>query len=241
MVRVLLLQIREDQFTREEELAEFIRYSGLPAASFGVLDAFQDPITPDALVGWDVLFIGGSSDASVRLPERYPFVKDMQALLRHCLAIRFPVLASCFGFQVAVVALGGQVILDEAQMELGTFPVQLTAAAQHDPLLWDAPSVFPVMCGHKERVAVLPPQCVLLASSERCIYQAFRVGDQPFYGFQFHPELDRPDLQARLRRYATRYRADAEALEGIVAHIEDTPMANSLIRKFLERIVFTHL
>ncbi|HEY9616639.1 MAG TPA: type 1 glutamine amidotransferase, partial [Microcoleaceae cyanobacterium] len=190
-LRILLMQIRDDEATRLEEFDEFVRYSDLTPEQFTVLDVFKTPdFAPEYIHGYDALFVGGSSDASVIQPEIYGFVESAKQLLAYCLQQRIPVFASCFGFQAAVEALGGKVILDKANMEMGTYPLWLTEAAATDLLFHDVPNGFWAVSGHKERAVSLPEGAILLAYSDRCPYHAFKMADQPFYGFQFHPELD---------------------------------------------------
>lgn len=237
-LKILLLQIRNDELTRQEELAEFARYSGLAPEQFTVLDVFVQPEFPSTCVeGYDALFVGGSSDASVRKPNQYPFVAAAKRLLIYCLEQNIPVFASCFGFQVVVDALGGEVILDREQMEIGSFPIHLTAAAREDRLLHDTPSPFWAVCGHQERAASLPEGAVLLASSELCPYHAFKISGKPFYAFQFHPEVDKADLVSRITRYKDRYLNDEEMLQNILSDIQETPESNELIQKFVDRIL----
>jgi GMP synthase (glutamine-hydrolysing) len=223
-----------------EELDEFVRYSGLEPKQFTVLNAFATPQFQAAgMEGYDALFVGGSSDASVTQPDRYPFVDSIKSLLLHCLEQSIPVFASCFGFQAGVEALGGRVMVDEPNMEMGTYVIHLTAAAAHDPLLYDLPQQFWAVSGHKERAIVLPEAAILLAYSDRCPYHAFRIADKPFYGFQFHPEIDPPDLTARITRYQDRYLKGEAALAGVLSNLQDTTIANQLICKFVDRILLT--
>lgn len=237
-LKVLLLQIRDDQVTCLEELNEFVRFSGLEEHQFGVLNAFETPeFEPTCMDGYDALFVGGSSDASVTQPDRYPFVEDSKRLVLDCLRQDIPVFASCFGFQVAVEALGGQVLVDKENMEMGTYPMKLTEAAADDLLFHDVPDGFWAVSGHKERAVSLPEEAILLAYSERCPYHAFRIVDKPFYGFQFHPEVDPPDLAARITRYQSRYLDNSEMLMQILKDMKDTPIANQLIQKFVDRIL----
>jgi GMP synthase (glutamine-hydrolysing) len=237
-LQVLLLQVRDDAETCSEELDEFVRYSGLEAKQFTVLNAFATPqFDATCMEGYDALFVGGSSDASVTQPDRYPFVENIQSLLLYCLNQSIPVFASCFGFQAGVEALGGRVMVDEPNMEMGTYVIHLTAAAAYDPLLHDLPQQFWAVSGHKERAIVLPETATLLAYSDRCPYHAFRVADKPFYGFQFHPEIDPPDLTARITRYQHRYLKGDAALAEVLSNLQDTKIANQLIRKFVDRIL----
>lgn len=237
-LKLLLLQIRDDAVTCQEELDEFIRYSQLDAKQFAVLNTFETPTFEATCVeGYDALLVGGSSDASVTQPEQYPFVDDAKRLLVYCLQKSIPVFASCFGFQAAVEALGGQVIVDAATMEMGTYRLHLTEAAATDVLFHDVPVHFWAVSGHKERALSLPEGAVLLAYSELCPYHAFRMEGKPFYGFQFHPEVNAADLALRITRYQNRYLDSAEALAQILQGLQETPIANQLIKKFVDRIL----
>lgn len=237
-LRILLLQARHDIPTQQEELAEFVRYSGLRPEQFTVLNGCdQAEFAPTVIQGHQGLFIGGSSDASVLKPDLYPFVAPAQALILHCLEHCIPVFASCFGFQLAVEALGGKVILDRQNMEMGTYPIYLTPQAQADPLCQTFPTEFLAISGHQERAALLPPQAIHLAYSQRCPYHGFTLPGQPFYAFQFHPEVNRADLIARISRYCDRYFEQPESLEDLANSTQDTPIANQLIAAFVDTIL----
>ncbi|BAC08200.1 type 1 glutamine amidotransferase [Thermosynechococcus vestitus] len=233
-LRILLLQARGDRVTQQEELAEFIRLSGLAAEQFTVLNGFAcDDFTADCIQGFDALFIGGSSDATVLKPDRYRFVPPAMDLILACIEQEIPVLASCFGFQLAVQALGAQVIVDREAMEMGTYPLYLTPAGVTDPLFAGFPNPFLAISGHQERALTLPAGATLLAYSELCPYHAFRLEGKPFYAFQFHPEVDDRDLLARIRRYCDRYQLSTADLEQLKQTARPTPYANQLIRRFV--------
>ncbi len=236
-LKTLLLQIRDDAVTEQEELDEFIRFSGLQPEQIEVLNVFATPqFDPSLLSGYDALFVGGSSDASVTQPEKYPFVEPSKQLIYDYWQRGTPVFASCFGFQLAVEAMGGKVIVDPAQMEIGILPMRLTSAAFCDRLFQDVPDTFWAVVGHKERALTLPSSAILLASTEKCLYHAFRMAGKPFYAFQFHPEVDAADFFARIHRYCDRYLDDPSNLKKMLGEPRDTAIANSLIRKFVERI-----
>ncbi|OLP16185.1 aminotransferase [Leptolyngbya sp. 'hensonii'] len=237
-LKILLLQIRDDDQTRQEEFDQFVRYSHLESQQFQVLDVFATPeFDPTCVDGYDALFVGGSSDASVTQPDRYPFVHPTEQLLIHCMQTGLPVFASCFGFQAAVTALGGQVIVDKASMEIGAYPLWLTNAAAEDLLFHDVPDGFWAIAGHKERAAAMPQDAILLAYSDRCPYHAFKIADRPFYGFQFHPELDAQDLTIRITRYCDRYLNHQDELKAIVQNLRETPISQEFIAKFVDRIL----
>jgi GMP synthase (glutamine-hydrolysing) len=237
-LKILLLQIRHDTLTRQEEFDQFVRYSRLQSHQFSSLDVYKTPeFEVTQIQGFDALFVGGSSDASVTQPDVYSFVPAIERLLVHCLAESIPVFASCFGFQAVAEALGGKVIVDKDNMEMGTYPLWLTPAATQDLLFWDVPDGFWAVSGHKERAIALPKNAVLLASSDRCPYHAFKIPDRPFYAFQFHPEMDAQELAVRISRYQDRYFDNPEALQEILSELQETPIANQLIEKFVDRIL----
>ncbi len=237
-IKILYIQIREDQATRQEEFVEFVRYSGLAENQFHILNVFDTPkFSPQEANNFDAVFVGGSSDASVLEIENFPFVIPLKELLAYCVEIDKPVFASCFGFQAVVEALGGEVILDKENLEMGTYKLTLTEAAKEDILFHDTPQVFEGVSGHKERAGTLPENVTMLAYSELCPYHAIKINDKPFYAFQFHPELDKEDLVPRLMRYKERYFDEEGAIQKIIDGCKDTPEANKLVRKFVERIL----
>jgi GMP synthase (glutamine-hydrolysing) len=237
-LKILLMQIRDDEVTRLEELDEFLRFGQLQPEQIDVLDVFKQPeFEAHCLEGYDALFVGGSSDASVTQPDRYPFVASAKRLLADCLVHNVPVFASCFGFQAAVEALGGQVIVDKENMEMGTYPLWLTTAARSDVLFHDVPNGFWAISGHKERAVTMPESAILLAYSDRCPYHAFKMPDKPFYGFQFHPEVDAADLTTRITRYKSRYLDGDDHLNRVLQNLQDTAIANQLITKFIDRVL----
>lgn len=238
-LKVLLLQIRDDKETMMEELYEFVQYSGLYEEQFTVLNTFLTSEFPaDYAKDFDVVFIGGSSDASVLKPEEFLFLADCKKLLRYCYDNAIPVFASCFGFQLLVQEFGGEVILDADNLEMGTYEIYLTEAAKEDILFADLPNPFIGVSGHRERACTLPANAINLAYTPQCPFHAIKMPDKPIYGFQFHPEIDVKDLVARLDRYQQHYLEDAEAFERIKQSIHpNTSFSNVLVKKFIEKIV----
>jgi len=162
-----------------------------------------------------------------------------EALIRYCLARAVPVFASCFGFQLAVQVLGGEILRDGEDFEMGTLPISLTAAAAQDPLFSDIGDGFLAVAVHKDLAAVAPPGCEMLAYTERCCH-AFRVLGKPFWAFQFHPEVDRATLVERLTAYKSQYTRDDQHLAWILDATHDTPDSNGLVRRFVERVLLPH-
>ena len=97
--------------------------------------------------------------------------------------------------------------------------------------------VFLAVSGHQERALELPAGVTLLASTARCPYHAIKIDGKPFYGFQFHPEVDDLDLKARISRYQDRYLKTDGHLQEILDNLQPTPEANLLLDKFVCRVL----
>ena len=236
-IKLLLLQIRDGEQTRLEEWHSFAQFCQFQPEQIQILNLFDQPqFGPEVLKGYHGLLVGGSSEASVLEPEQYPFVPYAEALLRHCLAIDFPVFCSCFGHQLAVTALGGEVIRDQAGFEIGTLPIQLTQAAQQDPLYHDTPNNFYAVSVHRERALTTPPGCQLLAYTDACIH-SFRVNNKPFWTTQFHPEVSKQVLVERLALFKHHYCDDDSHYQAIIAAAHQTPESHALLDKFVSRVL----
>jgi GMP synthase (glutamine-hydrolysing) len=236
-LKVLLLQIREDIVVKEEEHRSFALHSGLELSQITVHNTFDEPLFgPEILEGHDALFVGGASEASVLRPEKYSFIQPCIDLLKFTAENSIPTFASCFGFQVAVLAFGGEIIRDEEIFEMGTCPINLTEEAKTDPIFKHISDKFYAISVHKERTSSLPENCVLLGSTELCC-QTFRVKDKPFWGFQFHPELNLPCLVERLGVYQDQYTDGDNHYQKVIEGLQETPESNSLVRLFVDEIL----
>lgn len=236
-LRILLLQIRDLEHVRIEEHRSFAQQAGLELGQIDVLNVFDTPRFPaDAAAGYDALFVGGASEASVLEPETYAFVPFGCELLWHAREAGQPVFASCFGFQLAVIAFGGRIVRDESDFEMGTLPIRLTPEARDDPILHDAPDGFLAVSVHRERAVATPPGCVQLARSDLCCH-VFRVAGKPFWAFQFHPEVDRDTLVERLTVFKEHYTEGDDHLERVLGTARETPEANRLVTRFVDRVL----
>ncbi len=236
-LRVLLLQIRDAGKVRREEHASFSRQAGLDPEQIDVLNVFDTPrFAASSADGYDALFVGGASEASVLEPETYEFVPDCLELLCHARDAGQPVFASCFGFQLAVIAFGGSLVRDERDFEMGTLPIRLTDAAKDDEILSDTPDGFLAVSVHRERTLTAPDGCRTLALTDACCH-AFRVPDRPFWAFQFHPEVDRATLVERLTHFKDAYTDGDDHLREVLDSARETPESNQLVTKFVDRIL----
>ncbi len=236
MKKYLLVQIREEAAVCAEEYQCFLRHSGLSEESLDRLNIYQqDNFGKEILAGYDALIVGGASEANVLQPENYAFIDPAIKLMRYCAASGFPVFASCFGFQLAVLALGGKITNALGHRETGTIPIKLSAAAGSDPLFAAMPNPLAVVSVHQQSAIEVPAGCIKLASTTECLH-SFRVKNKPFWAFQFHPEVNLQTLTERLSHYQGKYTNNSAALAEILDNAVDTPAANTLPAKFVSYI-----
>lgn len=236
-LKLLLLQIRDQPRVREEEFDSFLAYSGLARHQIDILNVFDTPHFERTVIGgYDALLVGGASEASVLEPHNYPFVNSCIRLLQHCIAIDLPVFASCFGFQLAVLALDGEIIRDKADFEMGTVAIRLTDSASTDPIFCDSSDGFHAVSVHKERATQLPENCELLAYTEACLH-SFRIRDKRFWAFQFHPEVDKATLVERLTIFKAHYTDGDNHLDDVLNATVETPESNALVRMFVDNVL----
>lgn len=235
-LRLLVVQIRDDARVEAQERDCFVSLSGLRPDQFDWWNVVDRPeIAFDDVDGYDAVVVGGAGAHSVT--ETYPFTAPLANVVVRLVEARRPLFGSCWGHQFLAAATGGEVITDLERKELGTFPIELTAAGREDPWLEGLPPSFGVQLGHHDRVLALPPGGVELARSERCPFQAFRLAEAPAYGAQFHVELDRERMLERAAVYRDEYLADDGAYELLEAALRATPESSTLFRRFLERVV----
>lgn len=238
-LKVLLIQLRNDLYTKQDEYLRFLRAGRLRPAQLDVWDVFHESVFDETrLADYDVVVMGGSSDDPddevYFTQEKYPFTDSVLSVVRTIKESKQPFLASCMGFHMVNQALGGEIVIDVAGRESGAYEFTLTEEGQQDPLFSELPGTFPVVSYHKKRAVKIPDGMINLGSTELCPYQAIRYPDRPFYAFQFHPELDKATVIEWSRRYAEKYYLTDEFIADMEANFPDTSVASSLIGRFLK-------
>ena len=179
-LRYLLLQVRNpDDPMRQQEVDSFARVLHCDAAQITTFDLLSGAPSAAKLEAADMVLLGGSGHYSAA--GEGAWLERALDALRDIHARGKPTFASCWGFQAMARAMGGRVINDPENAELGTINLFLTPAGQQDPVFGSLSSRFLGQAGHEDRVAELPPDAVLLASSEQVKHQAYRFPDLPIY------------------------------------------------------------
>lgn len=145
---------------------------------------------------FDFLVIMGGPQSSLET-SKYPYLHDEIALIKKAIKEDKTILGICLGAQLIGDALGAKPE-QSPKKEVGVFPIELTKAAENDPLFSDFPKIFDVMHWHNDMPGV-PPNATILASSEGCTRQIIRFSPK-VYGFQCHLEIT-PDVLTGLIKH----------------------------------------
>jgi GMP synthase (glutamine-hydrolysing) len=134
----------------------------------------------DALVLLGGGFMPTDDDGASWLPRE-------RALTLEALGSGLPFLGICLGGQLLAVVGDGEVEAKSGRPENGSTPIDILPSADDDPLFRGMPPIVSVIENHEDTITKLPYGAILLASTERCVNQAFRLGESA-WGVQFHPE-----------------------------------------------------
>ncbi|WP_327091621.1 type 1 glutamine amidotransferase [Nonomuraea sp. NBC_01738] len=190
-----------------------------------VVRAFEGEALPEKLEHDAMIMLGGGY-----LPgddERAPWLRRTRELVAQAIASATPYLGICLGGQMLAEVAGGEVTADAGAPENGSTPVTIRAEAAGDALFHGLPGVVPAMEHHVDAITALPPGSVWLAETERCPYQAFRVGERA-WGVQFHPEV----LPERI----TEWEVDGFDPDEIYARaVADEPVSTPIWREVARR------
>lgn len=236
MDKFLLLQVRDaDDPMLRQEVECFARALVCRVDQIEVFDLLSGVPTVERLNEVDVVLLGGSGDYSVA--EGGDWLPPALEAMRELYDLGKPTFASCWGFQAMAKALGGEVVTDKSRAELGSIAVRLTDAGRCDPLFSPLGDRFLAPMGHQDCVVRLPPQAILLASSESVTNQAFKVAEKPIYCTQFHPELNRVALLERVRAYPRYVQEITGATYEEFAHeCQETTATDQLLGRFVQQL-----
>jgi GMP synthase (glutamine-hydrolysing) len=174
----------------------------LPAAGLDVhpIHPYLGHRVPTSVEGDALIVLGGPMGCMD--DDRADWLPAVRSLLRTAVDDGVPTMGICLGAQLLAAATGGYVERGASGPELGLSSIDVPTG---DDLL--VPGAMPVVQWHFDAVTALPPDAVLLASSDVYPIQAFRVGEGA-WGLQFHVEA----TAAMVEEWAGN---DAAALAGL--------------------------
>jgi len=128
------------------------------------------------------------SGSEYSILEKADWISKEIEFIKKAIDKGIPVLGSCFGHQLIVVALCGyKNARRRKNPELGWIEIKIH---NKNSIFRDIDDKVYAFSSHFDEVFNLPPQFKILASSEECKIQAFQYEDNPIWGIQFHPEIN---------------------------------------------------
>jgi len=236
----LILQLRPEDETADNELESILYYGGLTGQQVVRRRVEKEGLSGIELDDYSAIIVGGSP-FDISTPQQQKTQTQLaveagfQRLLDQVVVRDFPFLGCCSGNGL----LGnycGATISRRFGEAVGGVDIFLTAEGRQDPLLVDLPDLFRVLVGHKEACDEVPPGCTLLAGSDSCPVQMFRL-KQNIYATQFHPEGDAAGFTVRINAYRHHGYFPPETAESLIRAIagENTPEAQLILKRFVAR------
>ncbi len=234
-VKILFVQVRDDEM-KEHEFLCFDRAIDIPQENFLRVDVFRDELDESMLEGIDAVILTGTGHYfsggghPEKLPQLIEFIKTVRER-------QIPLLGIGYGHEVIAMAFGGEVVRDPSLREMGTIRMRKTDTGVQDPIFKNLPDRFSVQIGHNHSVNNAPAGAIDLLFSEKICCQAFTFPDEPLYAFQFHPELDHPDVVIRLQFYSRKYLDESENIDEITKNLRHSPDAAKILDLFVDEVV----
>jgi len=171
------------------------------------------------------IILTGSESSIV---ERRPWVDAEAVMVREAVAEGAAVLGSCWGHQLLVFALAGEAHVRRAACpEIGWIAIRLDKDSELLGPAGTAPFTFSI---HYDEVCDLPTGFEVLASTEACAVEAFRLAGKRVWGLQCHPEIDIPTGLKNLRDLVDR---GFKGREVLLEALRQTPRDSGLIHRIV--------
>lgn len=190
-----------------------------------------------------VIVGGGPSKISSSYNKKYEYQKVFEPWLLNYASIiikeDIPFLGLCYG--VGLLAQSqGTVVSGKYAEGVEAANIFLTKEGKNDKLTKLLPDNFRSAVGHQEAAETLPKNAVLLATSQNCPIQMFRIKSN-IYATQFHPELDIKGLTARVLAYKHLGYFKPEEATDLIEQASQYNISESqlILKQFLKYYVFS--
>lgn len=236
----LILQLRPEDVTADNELEAIRRYGGLLPAETHRRRVERDGLDGIDLADYAAIIVGGSpfdvSTPPVQKSATQRAVEEgFRTLFDAIVAADFPFLGCCSGNGLLGCYCGATVSTCFGE-PVGGVDVSLMEAGIEDPLLQGLPRRFRVLVGHKKACDNVPPGCTLLATGSTCPVQMSRLHSN-IYTTYCHPEGDAAGLTVRINAYRNHGYFPPHMAESLIEAVagETTPEAQAILGRIVAR------
>ena len=180
----MILFIKHISIEGPETIGDFFTSKGYQINSVELGNGGRLPENLNSLEA--VISLGGPMN--VYEEDQYPFLKAEDDFIKKVMDQKIPFLGICLGAQLLSKACHAKVG-KSPQKEVGFYEIYLTEDGAGAPIFNGLEKEMEVFQWHEDMFDIpLTGNAALLARSQACPHQAFRVGPCA-YGFQFHVEI----------------------------------------------------
>lgn len=240
MKPVLVLQLRPEDETSDNEFAAILKYGELNEHQTRRIRIEKAGIPELDIHDYSAILVGGSPfDISTPHHEKsgiqLKIEADFNDLLTRVVSEDFPFLGACSGCGLLGSFLNTPISPKYGE-PVSCITATITDAGKEDPLLDGFPQTIDVMVGHKEACDFIPEGSRLLLRGDACEVQMFRIGNN-VYATQFHPEADSEGFCVRINTYKHHGYFAPEEADALMARINTyhTPYAQTILKRFIEK------
>lgn len=178
----IILALQNDETDAPHLVGRWLEEIGF---SIEILRAYAGDEVPDRVPDSVAALLPLGGHMSATDDHLHPWLTAERALLKDAINRDIPIFAICLGTQLLAVAGGG--IVERAEVgEVGIYSVNRN---QISDSVFNFSNSVSAAQWHEDQVTKLPVGATLLASSDLCENQIYRLGSNS-YGVQFHPEID---------------------------------------------------
>lgn len=170
-----------DNIPSYESMFEKLFHSVNQNITFNIYQTWDGEL-PEHPAADELYLITGSNNAAY---DDLPWILSLQEWIRKAAKLQVPMFGICFGHQVIAQALGGRVERFPGGWGVGIRKMEVLDA---DLLPFFPDKKMRLIVNHHDQVTRLPEGAVLLATSDFCRYEGFRI-DRHILTFQGHPEF----------------------------------------------------
>jgi len=239
MKKFLILQMRPENEASYSEFEAILRLGGLQHSEVDRV-RLEQGIPEIDIHDYAGIIAGGSpfditTDPDKKSQQQIAIEDFYDDLFDQVVPADFPFFGACSGNGLLGKYCGAK-ISNIFREPIGSVEITVTEEGANDPLLTGLPKTFLALAGHKEACDTVPEGAVLLATSESCPVQMFRLKNN-IYATQFHPEADSDEFILRIKTYKYHGYFQPEEAEELIELVKDveTPHSQEIFKRFVDR------
>ena len=188
---------------------------------------------------WGVISGGGpynvSDEENKKTGEQKKAEEISMKILNEIMEKDFPYFGACYGVGLLTKACGGVVSKEKYSEDVSATKIFLSDDGFADSLSSNLPKEFYAVVGHKEACQSLPAEAKILAYSENCPVELFKIKNN-IYASQYHPELDMEGIRVRVEVYKNAGYFPPEEGENILRSMQDKDLSHAplILKNFVK-------